>query len=184
MSAEMQDSQYIEHVDEEDIVMETHKFDGLRRVAEQIPTGAWFIVLTEFCERFAYHGGSAPFQNYVQFAPEDGRDQAGALGNGQATATALSNFFTFFCYVSPLLGAFIADQYLGRYRTILLFSSFYLTDWIILTCTATPALLAAGSGFSGYVISLIIIGVGTGGIKRYEQVTRCTSLVIPTSVSY
>jgi dipeptide/tripeptide permease len=92
--------------------------------------------------------------------------------NGQAAATALSNFFTFFCYVTPLLGAFVADQYLGRYRTILLFSSFYLTGWIILTCTATLASLATGAGFSGYVISLIIIGLGTGSIKRYEQVTR------------
>ena len=164
--------------------METHEFDGLRRLAEQISTGAWFIVLTEFCERFAYCGGSAPFQSYVQFSPEDGRGQADALGKGQAAATALWNFFTFSCYVIPLLGAFVADQYLGRYRTILLFSSFYVTGWIILTCTATLASLAAGAGFSGYVISLVIIGLGTGGIKRYEQVTGRTSLVISTNVSY
>lgn len=145
---------------------DAHEFDGLRRVAENIPVGAWFIVLTEFCERFAYYGGSAPFQNYVQFpAGESGVDVRGALGKGQATATALSNFFTFFCYVTPLFGAFIADSYLGRYRTILLFGTIYFSGWLILTCTATPASLASGAGFPGYIISLIIIGVGTGGIK-------------------
>lgn len=70
------------------------------------------------------------------------------------------------------LGHSLLISTLGRYRTILLFSSFYLTGWIILTCTATLASLATGAGFSGYVISLIIIGLGTGSIKRYEQVTR------------
>ncbi|KAI9279917.1 POT family-domain-containing protein [Umbelopsis sp. AD052] len=64
-----------------------------------------------------------------------------------------------------MLGALIADQYLGRYRTILLFSSIYMLGWLILTCTATPNALAAGAGFPGYVVSLIVIGLGTGGIK-------------------
>lgn len=49
----------------------THNFKGLRRVADRIPVAAWFIIITEFCERFAYYGGSAPFQNYVQFPPGD-----------------------------------------------------------------------------------------------------------------
>ena len=36
------------------------------------------------------------------------------------------------CYILPLLGAFLADSYWGRYFTIIVFSIVY-----ILVCTAT-----------------------------------------------
>ncbi|RUS19796.1 hypothetical protein BC937DRAFT_86899 [Endogone sp. FLAS-F59071] len=142
----------------------THNFEGLRHVADRIPVAAWFILMTEFCERFAYYGGSAPFQNYVQFPPGD-HNQAGALGKGQSTATALQNFFTFFSFLTPIFGAIIADQYIGRYRTILIFSTIYMSGWFILTATATPVALAAGAGFPGFIVALVVIGTGTGGIK-------------------
>ncbi|KAK9711330.1 hypothetical protein K7432_007909 [Basidiobolus ranarum] len=136
----------------------------LRRVADKIPTSAWLIIVNEFCERFAYYGGSAPFTNYVQF-PAGNPDQAGALDKGQATSTALKQFFTFFCYFTPLLGAVISDQYLGKFKTILIFSAIYMFGWLILTLTSIPPALSAGAGYPGYIISLIVIGLGTGGIK-------------------
>ncbi|KAG1076638.1 hypothetical protein G6F42_025392 [Rhizopus arrhizus] len=52
---------------------------NLRRVAQSLPLAAGFILINEFCERFAYYGGSTPFQNYVQYGPDD-PEQAGALG--------------------------------------------------------------------------------------------------------
>ncbi|SAM01330.1 hypothetical protein [Absidia glauca] len=135
----------------------------LRRVADTIPIAAGFILVNELCERLSYYGGSAPFQNYVQYGPND--STPGKLGKGQSVATALQNFFTFFCYFTPMLGAIIADQYLGRYNVILLFSFVYLIGWIILTCTSIPSAIEAGAGFPGYVVSLVVIGFGTGGIK-------------------
>lgn len=59
----------------------------------------------------------------------------------------------------------IADQYLGKYKTILLFSGIYMTGLIILTCTSIPPAISAGSSFPGYIVAIIIIGLGTGGIK-------------------
>ncbi|KAI7902052.1 POT family-domain-containing protein [Cokeromyces recurvatus] len=116
-----------------------------------------------YYNRFAYYGGSTPFQNYVQNGPMD--DPAGALNRGQSTATALQNFFTFFCYFTPMLGAIVADQYIGRYWTIIIFSIVYMIGWLILTTTSIPSALAHGAGFPGYVVSLVVIGFGTGGIK-------------------
>ncbi|KAI9276318.1 POT family-domain-containing protein [Sporodiniella umbellata] len=159
-----------EHISEEkfDVVTEVDyetsaDNSNLRRVAAGIPMAAWFILANEFCERFAYYGGSTPFQNYVQNAPTD--VTPGELNRGQSIATALQNFFTFFCYFTPVLGAIVADQYVGRYWTILIFSCVYMIGWLILTCTSLPASLESGAGFPGYVVSLVVIGFGTGGIK-------------------
>ncbi|ORX61522.1 putative peptide transporter [Hesseltinella vesiculosa] len=135
---------------------------SLRRVTESIPVAAWFILINELCERLSYYGGSALFQNYVQFSMSD--DPQGKLARGQSMATALQNFFTFFCYVTPMLGAIVADQYLGRYWTIIFFSIIYLVGWVVLTTTSLDS-VPVSSAFPGYIVSLIILGLGTGGIK-------------------
>lgn len=46
------------------------------------------------------------------YAPGSGLP--GALGKGQAVATALGNFFKFWAYASTIIGAIVADQYLGK----------------------------------------------------------------------
>ena len=67
--------------------------------------------------------------------------------------------------VTPILGAIIADQYLGRYKTIVLFCGVYLVGLLVLWTTALPHALAHGSGLPGFIVAIIIIGFGTGGIK-------------------
>ncbi|KAG2205449.1 hypothetical protein INT46_007660 [Mucor plumbeus] len=139
----------------------------LRQVADDVPFSAYLVLVIEFCERFTYYGLSGPFQNYIQNpAPESyPAEQAGAMGKGQQTATALTTFFQFWCYITPIFGAIVADQYLGKYRAILLFSIVYFVGLIILTATASPAGIASGAAFPGFIVSIIIIGLGTGGIK-------------------
>lgn len=87
------------------------------------------------------------------------------MGRGQQTATALNTFFQFWCYVTPILAAIIADQYLGKYNTILTFSIIYLVGLLILTCTSIPTAISSGASFPGFIVGIIIIGLGTGGIK-------------------
>lgn len=115
-------------------------------------------------ERFAYYGLSAPFQNYMQ---NDLNDPylPGVLGLGQSTATALQYFWNFWCYVTPVIGAIVADQYMGRYNTIMLFAGIYTFGLLILVATATPAAIAAGAAYPGFIVSIIVIGLGAGGIK-------------------
>ncbi|GBB84966.1 hypothetical protein RclHR1_11550008 [Rhizophagus clarus] len=139
---------------------------ALPKVPDKIPTMAWMVVFCELCERFTYYGASGPFQNYIQYPPpavEHG--QAGAIGAGQETATSLGYFFHFFCYITPLIGAIVADQYFGRYNSIMLFCIVYMVGLIVLTATATPAAIAAKAALPGLIIAMIIIGLGTGGIK-------------------
>lgn len=67
--------------------------------------------------------------------------------------------------VTPIPGAIIADQYLGRYNTIILFSVVYIIGLLILWVTALPTSLENGAGLGGFITALIVIGIGTGGIK-------------------
>ncbi|CAG8784755.1 4295_t:CDS:2, partial [Racocetra persica] len=138
----------------------------LRKVAGRIPTAAWFIILCELCERFTYYGVSGPFQNYIQFPPPvEKNGQPGAIGAGQQAATALTLFFQFFCYITPIFGAILADQYIGRFNTIFMFCCVYMVGLVVLTVTAIPQAIASGISLPGLIIAMVIIGLGTGGIK-------------------
>jgi POT family proton-dependent oligopeptide transporter len=104
------------------------------------------------------------FQNYINNNP-DGRDGPAGLGLGHAGATGLNVFFQFFCYVTPILGAIVADQYLGKYNTILVFAVIYWVGLVILWTTSLPVAIESGAALGGYVAAIIVIGFGTGGIK-------------------
>jgi proton-dependent oligopeptide transporter, POT family len=121
-----------------------------------------FVVIVELCERFTFYGLTPPFQNYIQNGPND--DPRGYLGLGQRGATGLGNFFQFWCYVTPILGAIVADQYLGRYKTILVFACIYACGQLILVVSSIPS-ASTVTHIVGLIIAMIVIGLGTGGIK-------------------
>lgn len=157
----------------------------LPRVADKLPYGAFLVAIVELCERFAYYGLAGPFQNYMANEYHDANGLPGALGLSQSRATALSNFFQFWCYVTPILGAVIADQYLGRYLTIKYFSIVYMAGIAVLFVTSLPWSIERGAAFPGLLTAMVIIGLGTGGIKSNvspliaEQV-RSTSAFVET----
>ncbi|CAG8663709.1 9131_t:CDS:2, partial [Dentiscutata heterogama] len=118
----------------------------LEKVPDRMSKAVFLICICEFCERFAYWGATGPFQNYIEFpVPKEKDGQPGVIG--------------------------AADQYLGRYKTILIFSLVYITGLIILTLTAIPPAIEAKASLPGLIISMIIIGIGTGGIK-----TNCVTM--------
>jgi POT family proton-dependent oligopeptide transporter len=67
--------------------------------------------------------------------------------------------------VTPILGAIVADQYLGKYKTILIFCGVYWVGLLLLWTTSLPAAIDAGASLGGYVTAIIVIAFGTGGIK-------------------
>jgi dipeptide/tripeptide permease len=175
-----------EEGDDEDVLFLNHpKDDGtptlhelvtLRRIPAHIPPSAFLIALVELCERFAFYGLSGPFQNYISNAP--GSANPGALGFGQAWATGLTSAFNMWCYLTSIAGAVVADQYVGKYSAIVIFSLFYLVGLVVLVVTALPASIAAGWAGWGLLLAMAIIGLGTGGIKANvapliaEQITE------------
>ncbi|KAK9459794.1 POT family-domain-containing protein [Lipomyces oligophaga] len=136
---------------------------SLRRVSDRLPTAAWLVAVVELCERFTYYGLTGPFMNYMQNS--SGGLRPGAIGLGQSKASALNYFFQFWCYLTPIFGAVIADQYLGKYKTIVIFSIVYAVGLLILFTTSLPNAIDAGASLGGLVMAMIVIGFGTGGIK-------------------
>ncbi|KAG5977772.1 hypothetical protein E4U56_006891 [Claviceps arundinis] len=141
-----------------------HERSTLRRVGENLPASAFLIAVVELTERFTYYGAQGLFQNYISYH-KDGRDGPKGLGLGSQAAFGLNLFFQWLCYVTPILGAIISDQYLGKYKTIVIFCGVYWLGLVILWTTSLPVAIENGAGLGGYVTAIIIIGFGTGGIK-------------------
>jgi len=80
------------------------------------PAGLYLLFGTEMWERFSYYAMRALL---VLYLAETASSQGGGLGFSQADALSLYGTFTMLVYVTPLLGGYLADQYLGARRAIL-----------------------------------------------------------------
>ncbi|CAF1058284.1 unnamed protein product [Rotaria sordida] len=161
------ESKIIEPIEEfNEIEPTAGELSTLEHISDRIPLGVWLIVICELCERFAFYGISGLFQNYIQFPLPTANDtQPGALDRGQQTATALTMFFRFFAYITPIVGAILADQFWGKYKTIVVSCAVYMVGLVILLLTSIPPAIDKGVAFPGLIIAMIILGFGTGGVK-------------------
>lgn len=111
--------------------------------------------------------------NFIQQPLPDGSStgaghsgQSGALGMGQRASTGLTTFNTFWCYLMPILGAYIADEFWGRLKTIQVSIAFAMVGHIILIISALPSVIAHPHGALGcFAVGLVIFGIGVGGFK-------------------
>ncbi len=98
------------------------------------PRGLGYLVFCEAFERFSYYGMQALLVLYLTqylllpghvdqiagFVPFRGFLQSifGDLATPVATATAITGLYSGGVYLSPILGGWIADQFLGRTKTV------------------------------------------------------------------
>jgi POT family proton-dependent oligopeptide transporter len=102
-----------------------------------------------------------------------GKDQTpGALGLGQVKSTRIYCAFFILYFITPVFIAPLADSRLGQYKTLLGSLFIYCLGCIALVVTSLPANLERGWGVPGLGISLVLIGLGGGGVGN----SRCWSL--------
>ena len=126
---------------------------------DKMPPGIPFIIGNEAAERFSFYGMRTILvvfmTQYLAFM--DGRSAPSISGT---TAVEYFHQFTSWVYFTPLLGALLADIFLGKYLTILLLSIVYCLGHAALACMGTY-------GNSGWwlITGLGLICLGSGGIK-------------------
>jgi POT family proton-dependent oligopeptide transporter len=109
------------------------------------PTGFWFFFWGEFAERCSFYGMKAILAKYM----------VDKLGLGEANAGTYVSLFIAACYFLPLLGGWVADNFFGKYWTIVGFSLPYILGHFIL----------GYESFTFMVIALSLLAMGSGVIK-------------------
>ncbi|XP_037383883.1 solute carrier family 15 member 1 [Talpa occidentalis] len=128
------------------------------------PLSIFFIVINEFCERFSYYGMKAILTLYFRyfFLWTDN------LG------TAIYHTFVALCYLTPILGAIIADSWLGKFKTIVSLSIVYTLGQVVTAVSSITELTDTNKDGKPdnlpvhivlSMIGLALIALGTGGIK-------------------
>jgi POT family proton-dependent oligopeptide transporter len=85
---------------------------------------------------------------------------------GQRASTGLTMFNQFWSYITPLGGAWLADEYWGRYNTIQYSNILAIVGHIILIMSAIPAVIVKPNVAIGvFAVGIVIMGLGTGGFK-------------------
>jgi proton-dependent oligopeptide transporter, POT family len=123
-----------------------------------MPRQIAYIIGNEGCERFSFYGmrniltpflkSSALLFTASQMVPEIERE---------AAAKEVFHTFVLGVYFFPLLGGWLADRYLGKYRTILYLSLVY--------CLGHAFLAISENSKAGFFTGLFLIALGSGGIK-------------------
>lgn len=119
-----------------------------------MPSGIPYIIGNEMAERFSFYGMRAILYLFMTTALVTHDGAADLMGD--AEAKKWTHLFIAGVYFTPLIGALIADLWLGKYRTIISLSLVYCLGHLALAIDNTRM---------GLVVGLSLIAIGAGGIK-------------------
>ncbi|MCU0703180.1 MAG: MFS transporter [Fimbriiglobus sp.] len=109
------------------------------------PVGFWFIFFGELAERCSFYGMRGLLAMYLVHV----------FGKTKGEASEVVHLYMAGCYLTGLLGGFVADRLLGKYWTIVLFS----VPYVIGQC------LIGLSDLTLVYTALVILAFGSGVIK-------------------
>ncbi|KAI3962355.1 hypothetical protein MKX01_005357 [Papaver californicum] len=137
--------------------------------------GGWkcasLLIGVEICEMFAYNGIASNLMTYL----------TGPLRQSTTTSAENINVWHGVVMMLPVLGAFVADFYLGRFRTIFFSSLIYILGLGLLTLSATipslglpvsptkytnnPSSTSSSFQLLFFFFSLYLVALGRAGYK-------------------
>ena len=133
------------------------------------PTGLATLFFTEMFERFSYYGMRAFLILYMT-APA----ATGGLAMADEDAASLYGTYTGAVWGAAIVGGFIADRFLGQYRSVLLGGIAIMLGHFTLVFTALPffytglALIVVGTGLLKPNVSTLVGSLYATGDRRRD----------------
>ncbi|MBL0709402.1 MAG: peptide MFS transporter [Colwellia sp.] len=121
------------------------------------PKGLFLLFGTEMWERFGYYGMRALLVLYLVASVQDG-------GFGWTSAEALSLYgtFTMAVYLTPVIGGWLADNYIGQRKAIIIGGIIFSLGYFTL---GIPKSMIVGMEENVFYIGLTLIIIGNGLFK-------------------
>jgi POT family proton-dependent oligopeptide transporter len=119
------------------------------------PKGLWVLFGTEMWERFNFYGMRAILTLFM----------VNSLMIKEADAAIIYGGFLALCYLTPLLGGFISDKYIGNRHSIMLGGTLMAIGQFLLFISASTFDSSLGSAKLFMWIALFIIIFGNGFFK-------------------
>lgn len=121
------------------------------------PKGLWVLFGTEMWERFNFYGMRAILSLFI----------AEALMRGDTEASIIYGGFLGLCYLTPMLGGYISDKYLGNRNCILLGGTAMGIGQLLLFLSASYSTEATSRDMATNIlwVALLVIIFGNGFFK-------------------
>ncbi|KAL6603978.1 hypothetical protein ACP70R_044339 [Stipagrostis hirtigluma subsp. patula] len=163
---EVGDEELIRHLPRQDEVS-PYTSDGAADInnqpARKQTTGNWracFLILgAEFSECLAFYGISKNLATYLKTV----------LHESNIDAARHVSTWGGSCFFTPLIGAFLADTFWGKYWTVVIFLSVYAIACTLTVSASLPLLTGSSYNISihhvALYVGLYLVALGNGGIK-------------------
>lgn len=119
------------------------------------PKGLWVLFGTEMWERFNFYGMRALLSLFI----------AEALLMGETEASIIYGGFLGLCYLTPMLGGYISDKYLGNRNCILLGGTMMGIGQLLLFFSGTLYATNLGMAQNIMWLALLVLIFGNGFFK-------------------
>jgi len=119
------------------------------------PKGLFLLFATEMWERFSYYGLRALLVLSLVAGVETANP---GFGFSQAEALKLYGLFTGFVYFTPLIGGWLADNYLGQRKSVII-------GGLVMAAGQFTLFAAIPGNLSLFYVGLVLLVIGNGFFK-------------------